>query len=107
MSLSEQSLLKQLITAEWQDVFAMPMRHRPSTLLDILFVTDQATVRLLGKDHLLRDGTEAFSLAVHEFVAGGWWKNAGEGVAAAWVAKSLKQELIQHCLGPLISPPRR
>ncbi len=92
--------------ANWLDIFAMPVQNRPNVLLDLVFVTPDVEIRLLGEDHLLPDGTEAFSLVGHQFSAGGWWKKLGEGVSTTWVARNIKDELVQRSMGKLLYPPR-
>jgi hypothetical protein len=98
----ETQLLKALAELDWSDVKGMVPPKAQETLLDVVFYTAQGSVRITGKDHILRSGEEAFSLAIYEHVKAGWWAEEESN----WTAINLKEQWTRMSLSCLMAGPR-
>lgn len=86
----------------WIDVEAMVPPRAQEMLLDVVFHTREGSIRFTGKDHILKDDDEAFSLAIFEHKAEGWWAENN-----AWTPMNLKKQWESASLLSLIEGPRQ
>src|SRR5262245_45784524 len=98
--------LQTLAFSRWFAVHAMPVQNRREVLLDVLFVTSDATFSMIAKDLSLDNKSEVFYLDVAEFAPTAWWKHAGIGISRQWKPRNLKDELDSSGFGTLLDPPR-
>jgi hypothetical protein len=100
-------LLRKLVANDWLGVKAMVPPDVRSVLLDAVFETEDADIRLSGKVHLLEDGrNEAFSLAVYEHVRKGWWEENAVG-ETDWKPRILDEEWARESLRSMLVAPRQ
>jgi hypothetical protein len=99
---TETQLLGLITELDWSDVKAMVPPKAPETVLDVVFQTPQGSVRITGKDHILRGGEETFSLAIYEHVKEGWWAEKD----TSWSPRNLKEHWVSMSLSCLMTGPR-
>ena len=104
--MNELLLLKKMLAADWIGVKAMVSPGIRDALLDIVFITTDGGVRLIGKAHSLRDKPEeAFSLAIYEQVKSGWWQEDEQG-RTKWKPRDLREEWMAQSLHSVLAQPR-
>jgi hypothetical protein len=102
----ERQLLNLVKQLDWIDVKAMVPPKAQETLLDVVFHTVQGSIRFTGKDHILKDEGEAFSLAIYEHITEGWWVE-DEARHTAWTPLNLKNQWQSESLSCLMEGPRQ
>ncbi|HEV3143254.1 MAG TPA: hypothetical protein VGZ47_05145 [Gemmataceae bacterium] len=98
-------MLAMLRQAEWNRVEAMVPPQARQILLDVVFHTTPKSIRITGKAHDLKNGDEAFSLAMFPHVAAGWWASGSHG-QTEWPAIDLKSQWESQSLLQLVKGPR-
>jgi hypothetical protein len=98
--------LAEVANSDWHDVFGMPVPQRQDILLDVVFVTQQCSIRLLGSAFAATPKEEVFSLTTFPFDPNNWWRPNNPAMTP-WKPKNIRKEMESRGYSCLLSDTRQ
>lgn len=83
------------------NILAMPLKSVPGAFCDIVFYGEHTNCKIGVSDHLLQDGTDAYTLSMQEYTSDGLW-----GKGSGWKACRVDDEF-GHPIHERLATPRK